>query len=233
MPAQDVFKRARPFSPVTDRKFTPARIDVSEATGVFSGYASVFGVADLSGDVVLPGAFADSLAKRSASDVKLLFQHDPTEPIGVWTSLREDDHGLYAEGRLTTGVARAREVLSLMKAGALDGLSIGFATVTAETDPTTGHRLISAADLWEISIVTFPMLPEARVSAVKASVRPGRPTEREFERWLTREAGLSRSEARQVIAKGFRSLPAREASDPAAETKLISAIRRAASAMRT
>ena len=64
-------------------------------------------------------------------------------------------------------VARAREVLSLMRAGALDGLSIGFRTVKGRTDPKSGVRRLDAIDLWEISIVTFPMLPEARVSTVK------------------------------------------------------------------
>jgi HK97 family phage prohead protease len=99
--------------------------------------------------------------------VKLLFQHDPNEPIGVWLELTEDTRGLFARGRLMPEVSRAREVLSLMRAGALDGLSIGFRTVKGRTDAKTGVRRLDQIDLWEISVVTFPMLPEARVSAVK------------------------------------------------------------------
>ena len=97
----------------------------------------------------------------------MLYQHDPNQPIGVWEEIREDGRGLYVKGRLTTGVARAREVLSLMRAGALDGLSIGYRTVRGRTDRKTGIRQLIEVDLWEISVVTFPMLPEARVEAVK------------------------------------------------------------------
>jgi hypothetical protein len=115
----------------------------------------------------MPGAFRDSLSARGPQGVKLLFQHDPNEPIGVWLDLYEDGKGLFARGRLMPEVARAREVLSLMRAGALDGLSIGFRTVKGRTDPKSGVRRLDKIDLWEISIVTFPMLPEARVSTVK------------------------------------------------------------------
>ena len=88
--------------------------------------------------------------------MKLLFQHDPNEPIGVWLELAEDSRGLFARGRLMPEVTRAREVLSLMRAGALDGLSIGFRTVKGRTDPATGVRRLDQIDLWEISVVTFP-----------------------------------------------------------------------------
>jgi HK97 family phage prohead protease len=99
----------------------------------------------------------------------MLFQHDPNQPIGVWSEIREDGQGLYVKGKLTTEVSRAREVLSLMRAGALDGLSIGYRTVRGKTDAKTGIRSLMEVDLWEISVVTFPMLPEARVSSVKAA----------------------------------------------------------------
>ncbi len=85
----------------------------------------------------------------------------------MWLELYEDAKGLFARGRLMPEVVRAREVLSLMRAGALDGLSIGFRTVKGRTDPKSGVRRLDTIDLWEISIVTFPMLPEARVSTVK------------------------------------------------------------------
>ncbi len=140
-----------------------------ESDGTFSGYASRFNIADLGRDLVLPGAFHESISKRGPRGIKMLFQHDPSEPIGVWMELREDAHGLFVRGRVLPEVARGREVLALMRAGALDGLSIGFKTVQGRTDAKSGIRKLSRVDLWEISVVTFPMLPEARVSAVKHS----------------------------------------------------------------
>ena len=134
--------------------------------GLFSGYASLFGVPDLGRDVVLPGAFADSLARRGAAGIRMLWQHDPGEPVGRWLSLAEDARGLAVRGRLNLAVARAREIAALMAEGGVDGLSIGFRVVQAERDRAGGRRLVRL-DLWEISVVTFPMLPGARVAAVK------------------------------------------------------------------
>jgi HK97 family phage prohead protease len=142
-----------------------SRVDLS---GQFEGYASLFNLPDLSRDVVEPGAFTASLARRGTRGIRLLWQHEASEPIGQWLILREDSRGLFVRGRLSLAVARARETLALMRDGAVDGLSIGFRTVKARTDPRSGHRRISQIDLWEISIVTFPMLPQARISAVKA-----------------------------------------------------------------
>ncbi len=117
-----------------ETKFARAALSSVEADGTFSGYAALFGKADLGRDMVMPGAFRASLQARGAGGVKMLFQHDPNEPIGVWHEIREDGRGLFVKGRLTTEVARAREVLSLMRAGALDGLSIGYRTVRGRTD---------------------------------------------------------------------------------------------------
>jgi HK97 family phage prohead protease len=151
----------------SEYKSVPCELRAVEPDGSFAGYASRFDVVDLGRDLVLPGAFTDSIARRGARGVRMLFQHDPAEPIGVWTALAEDAHGLYARGRILAEVARGREVLALMRAGAIDGLSIGFRTVEGRTDPKSGIRRLSRIDLWEISVVTFPMLPEARVAAVK------------------------------------------------------------------
>ena len=200
-----------------------ARFDLTsvDAEGTFEGYASLFSVEDLSRDVILPGAFRDTLARRGATGIKMLFQHDPAEPIGVWLDIAEDTRGLHVKGRLTLEVARAREVLSLMKAGALEGLSIGFRSEKATRDNGSGIRKLSKIDLWEISVVTFPMQPGARVTAVKAGAFAGdkAPTEREFERFLTREAGLKRSEAAALMRGGFKSLAAmRDAGGEATHT---------------
>jgi hypothetical protein len=94
----------------------------------------------------------------------MLFQHDPSQPIGVWLDLREDLRGLYARGRLIPEVVRARELIALLKAGTADGLSIGFRTVRGRLDPKTRVRKLDQIDLWEISIVTFPLLSGARLA---------------------------------------------------------------------
>src|ERR1700754_793492 len=108
--------------------------------GTFEGYASLFGEIDQARDMVMPGAFAASLRSRGVRRVPMLFQHDPSEPIGVWLDLREGMHGLYARGRLIPEVARAKELLALLKAGTTDGLSIGFRTVKGRVDPKTRIR---------------------------------------------------------------------------------------------
>ena len=136
-----------------------------DAEGRFAGYASAFGLVDESGDVVMPGAFAKSLARRGRAGVRMLFQHDPKEPVGVWEAIREDSFGLWVEGRLVPGVPRADALRRLIERRAVDGLSIGFRTVRATRDGKGGHRKLWQIDLWEISIVTFPMLDRARISA--------------------------------------------------------------------
>ncbi|MBF9232054.1 HK97 family phage prohead protease [Microvirga alba] len=135
--------------------------------GVFEGYASLFGIADLGKDVVMPGAFGDSLKKRRVGDIRLLWQHDPSEPIGRWLAIDEDRRGLRVRGKLNLAVSRARDIHALMRDGAVDGLSIGFRVERARAERPTGLRRLERLDLWEISVVTFPMLPGARVETVK------------------------------------------------------------------
>lgn len=136
------------------------------AVGEIEGYASLFGKADRCGDTVERGAYAKSLAAVATSgrQIKMLWQHDPTQPIGIWDEIREDAKGLYLKGRLLEGVGKAQEARVLVAAGAVDGLSIGYRTVRAQKSPT-GGRTLSELDLWEISLVTFPMLQCARVSS--------------------------------------------------------------------
>ncbi|SEA23219.1 HK97 family phage prohead protease [Rubrimonas cliftonensis] len=131
--------------------------------GLIEGYASLFGVIDEGGDEVAPGAFAASLQRRGTS-VKLLWQHDPMQPIGVWNALGEDDRGLRVSGRLLPDVRRGAEAAALLSAGAIDGLSIGYRVIRAEKRQGGGRRLLEI-DLWEVSLVTFPMLPQARATA--------------------------------------------------------------------
>ena len=197
-----------------ETKFTGVALETVEKDGTFSGYASLFGAVDLGKDMVERGAFAKSLRTRGAAGIRMLFQHDPNEPIGSWQEIREDQRGLFVKGKLTQGVAKARETLELMREGALDGLSIGFRTIKAKSESATGVRRILEADLWEISVVTFPMLPGARVQAVKSARRF--PTVRQFEHWLRRDAGLTRGEALGVISQGFNSVAQKR--DAALET---------------
>lgn len=136
-----------------------------DADGRFSGYASVFGRLDGGGDIVMPGAFRDTLKSRGASRVRLLFQHDPKEPIGLWDEIAEDGFGLKVSGRLLEGVPRAASLRALISQRAIDGLSIGFRAVRATREGRTGTRRLWAVDLWEISIVTFPMMEAARIDS--------------------------------------------------------------------
>jgi HK97 family phage prohead protease len=165
--------------------------------GGVEGYASLFGEVDSARDMVMPGAFAHTLKQRGLRKIPMLFQHDPSEPIGVWLDLQEDFRGLRARGRLIPDVARARELLSLMRAGAIDGLSIGYRTQRAQIDPKSRVRRLYQVDLWEISVVTFPLLNGARVSAVKETapkVSRGRAqAEREWQAML---AGLTPEQCR-------------------------------------
>jgi HK97 family phage prohead protease len=196
----------RPPEVAREVKLLPLDIKSLSLDGVFEGYASLFNKEDLGRDIVLPGAFRHSIAERGASGVKMLFQHDPTQPIGVWTRIAEDARGLHVRGRMMTEIAKAREVMALMRAGAIDGLSIGFRMLKGVRD-RSGIRRLERIDLWEISIVTFPMQPEARVTALKAGPSADGPlTIREFERWLTQDAGFTRRQARALMREGYKGL---------------------------
>ncbi len=150
-----------------ERKFCSTGEALSVKDGVVvEGYASLFGLEDRGRDIVEKGAYAASLESlaKAGRRVRMLWQHDPAQPIGVWDEVREDGRGLYVKGRLLADVARAREAAALLEAGAIEGLSIGYRTVKAIKDGA-GRRRLAELELWEVSLVTFPMLPEARVGA--------------------------------------------------------------------
>jgi HK97 family phage prohead protease len=200
----------RPFSWSPERKRLSLPIDSVEVSdGSFSGYASLFGQVDLGKDRVVAGAFSRSLKKRGVEGIRMLFQHEPSEPIGVWDTIEEDQNGLFVSGHIVQSSQRGKEVMDLLRQKAIDGLSIGFKTERSRTDRKTGIRSILEADLWEISVVTFPMLPGARVQDVKSvgqQTRQKLPSIRHFEKWLTQDAGLTRRQARTVIQKGYAHL---------------------------
>lgn len=143
-----------------------AGVQVQEDGAVIEGYASLFGACDHGGDVVSKGAYAASLQKTAAEGrkIKMLWQHDPVQPIGVWDEVREDAKGLWVKGRLLSTIGKGREAAALIAAGAIDGLSIGYRTVKARKNDK-GQRLLDELELWEVSLVTFPMLQTARVTA--------------------------------------------------------------------
>jgi HK97 family phage prohead protease len=168
-----------------------------DADGSFEGYASVFGVVDQGMDVVERGAFVKSIG--SGRKVKMLWQHDQAQPIGVWDEIKEDERGLFVKGRLLKDVRRGSEAMALLRAGALDSMSIGYRTVTAANEGNGSVRKLMEVDLFEISLVTFPMLPEAQVTAIK-SIK----TERDFERFL-RDAGFSKKDSVAIALHGFKA----------------------------
>ena len=176
--------------------------------GMVEGYASLFGEVDAARDMMMPGAFSRTLKSRGLRRIPMLFQHDPSEPVGVWLELVEDFRGLRARGKLIPDVARARELLALLRAGAIDGLSIGFRTVRGRIDPATRVRRILDLDLWEISIVTFPLLAGARVRAKGGSSSPPKPSlararaEKEWERAGGASAPVAAMRAPRLRALG-------------------------------
>ena len=127
------------------------------------GYASIFWTRDLNDDVTAAGAFGESLARSGPRGVKMLHQHDGATPIGVWDEAFEDDKGLFVRGRILAVTPQGRMAAALVRAGALDGLSIGFRTVKSRPDDSRRLRVLTEIDLWEVSLVTFPMLPGARL----------------------------------------------------------------------
>lgn len=144
--------------------------DVGE-NGFFKGYASVFHELDSHKDIILPGAFTKSLKdKKRGKEVKLLWQHHTDEPIGSFSRIEEDSKGLYVEGTLALDVRRGKEAYTLLKTGALSGLSIGYTAKASHFDPKTGYRYLTEVDLWEVSMVTFPANPKASITQVKNQI---------------------------------------------------------------
>jgi uncharacterized protein len=186
-----------------ETKLLPAPLAGVTEDGVFEGYASLFNVADLGKDTVVPGAFAESLSRRSVAGIRMLFQHDPAEPIGRWLAIAEDARGLRVRGKLNLAVARAREIHALMREGAIDGLSIGFRVERARSD-RAGLRRLEKLDLWEISVVTFPMQPGARVNALSLHGRGPTRARRERREGSDALALAIRRATRRLFSSGPR-----------------------------
>ena len=176
--------------PPLSRKSYPMEIKEISDEGYFNGYGSVFDVVDDWDDVIVRGAFAETLQKKTPV---MLWQHDSAEPIGVYERIREDEIGLWLEGRLLLDIEKGREAHILLKNRAIRGLSIGFLPLAWEweTRDNTRVRILKDIDLWEVSLVTFPANPKAVVDEVK--------TVRGLENFL-RDVGFSRAEAKVALA---------------------------------
>lgn len=181
--------------------------------GRFNGYGSVFGTVDSYKEVVAKGAFVDSLGELTAKGrpVPVLWQHRSSEPIGAWSNLKEDDHGLFGEGQILLDAGdMERRAYAHMKARTVTGLSIGYWVRESTYDEKTGIRTLTKLDLVEISLVTFPANDDARVEAVKFKLAHGElPTDREMERYL-RDVGFSKSQATGFVSHGLDALRRRE-----------------------
>jgi len=187
------------------------RYATDAAAGIIAGYASTFNAADAHGDVVAPGAFGASLAAHKAAGTMplMLWAHDQAAPIGIWTEAREDAFGLAVKGALNLDTARGREAYSLLKQGAINGMSIGFRVESSGAKPgLNGRRIITQIDLLEISVVAFPSNAGARVTDVKTAGHPAglQLRDRAHLEDLLRQAGLSRGAARNIAAGGWPML---------------------------
>lgn len=193
----------------------PFKIKAVSEDGLFSGYGSVFGVVDSYQEVVAAGAFKESLDARLPS---LLWQHRSGEPIGVYTTVKEDNIGLHVEGKLALKTARGAEAYELLKMGAISGLSIGFVTREDNYDRVTGVRTLKKVDLWEVSLVTFPANDSARVANIKSieSIK----SLADAETYLREAGGLSKREAVAMLAR-IKSLQGRSESDGLGELEAL------------
>jgi len=187
-------------------------VKMLDREGHFAGYASVFGVADNQRDVIVRGAFEKTLSEHR-DRIRMLWQHNHSEPIGHFTHLFEDKNGLYVEGKLITSISRAREAYALLKSGSINGLSIGYVPIKHHFDATKNLRYITEVDLWEISLVTFPANEAARVTVVKGMVTQNLLQDslqpQEYMRWKTAQQKgelIALCDAIQSLRTKFRNV---------------------------
>lgn len=202
------------------------------SSGTFAGYGAVYDVIDKGDDIVCRGAFSESLDSWSSRGrmPALLWQHRQSEPCGVYTKMTEDENGLYVEGKLALKTQRGAEAYELMQMKAISGLSIGFMPRVDFFDQKTGVRTIQKGDLWECSLVTFPMNDLARVSTVKAVEEI---TDfKSAERYLREAGGLSRSEAVAIVSR-IKSLAQRDSGADEEAQQLIKALSRRSDLLKT
>lgn len=197
----------------------------AEGKGSFTGYASVFGNKDLGWDVIEKGAFQE-IVRNKDGKVRILYAHDdggytPAAglPIGL-ADVEQDDHGLKVSGDLVMEDPFVQRVHTHLKAGTLDGMSIGYNVLPGGAEHLdNGVRVLKALKLWEVTICTFGMNPEARVESVKAFAAQCR-TPRELENLIRDELGFSHAKAKLLVSGGWKALQsARDETDDAQATQ--------------
>lgn len=197
-----LYRKDAPNSGNLERLAVPFEIKSVDDKGLIEGYGSVFHNIDWYKEKIAPGAFTRSLEEHTKAGTMpaMLWQHYSDQVPGVWTSMSEDKRGLRTAGELILDTQLGRESHALTKRKAVNGLSIGFVTRKSDTDDKTGIRTLLDIDLWEVSIVTFPANPKARITGVKqlpANIR-------DFEDYL-REAGFSSNQAKAIASRGFKA----------------------------
>lgn len=174
----------------------------TEPAGVIEGYASAFGVKDAHGDLVQSGAFHDSLQNNPPPS--MLWSHDQSQPIGRWVAMTEDSKGLHVVGQLNMKTTAGTQAFEHINGGDIGGLSIGFTMHPDSFRLENGYRVLEKIDLREVSVVSIPSNPQARITSVKSlSTKPA--TLREFESALS-SIGFSRREATNLAKKGWTAL---------------------------
>jgi len=193
-------KKTNEAVPHEQRSFA-LHIKATGDDGSVEGYGSVFGVKDSYDDLIEPGAFKASLAAHKAAGTMpaMLWQHDAENPIGIWTQMSEDERGLMVRGKLAMETQRGREAYSLLKMGAITGLSIGFVSKEWAYDRESEVRTLSGIELWEVSLVTFPANTSARITGVKAADVAQITTIRQAEKAL-RDAGFLDDASKAFVA---------------------------------
>lgn len=189
---------------------------VSEA-GIFEGYLSVFGNVDSYGDVVLKGAFEKTIAayKAKGKMPPVLWQHNSRDPIGVFTSMEEDDYGLKVTGELLVDdIPLAKQAMALLAKKAIDGMSIGYYLTDYEYSKTDAVCFLKEIELIEGSIVTFAANELATVTGIKQFNHDALPSLKEFEKFLS-DSGFSKAQATKIASHGLRQLIQ---GDPESET---------------
>ncbi len=181
--------------------FSLTDVKAEDGTRTIEGFASVFNNVDSYSDIVVPGAFTKTIKGRKPV---MLWQHDSDEPIGVWDEVEEQKKGLYVKGRILE-TSMGNDAYTLVKAGAITGMSIGYAAKKWEIDADKGVRKLTEVDLYEVSLVTFPANEKAQITRVK-SEDGAFMTERDFEEFLRDVGRLSQKEAKVVVSDGYKAL---------------------------
>lgn len=205
----------------------PFEVKAIEQDGTFEGFGSVFGNVDSYKEVVAPGAFTETLAAWKALGrlPPVLWQHRSGEPIGPYLEMEEKPVGLWVKGQLLVDdVQKAKEAHALMKAKAVNGLSIGFVTREDSYDRVTGIRTLKKVDLWEVSVVTFPANPAAQISSVKSAIDAVQ-TLSEAEDFLRDVGRLSKAQATAFISR-IKSMPTARSDSDQGLDDVLAAIKR-------